>query len=390
VKDVQSGDATGSAGEQHWGVTPCSATYAPSASTSHLKRYVTSHNCSAMDGAVKASFATLVMPTNGTAAGRSLRAEGATARPTHAYELHVELLRRSTFGHFVTTFAHNFSAGAVRLRIRDTASQAESVIVPMEYDAGQLAYASHHDVLRSNFTGINPSFAFFAHKRHPAAKPVHTFVSLHDDHRVLPTFHSGVGESEWREHVMPFYHHYWRAWIHSKVAPYPFKRSLKDRFQTAARAAGRRVPALEARKLSWFHTGEDDAANFGVESTAEELGESVSEGSGTLVGVAAGAILDRHEWAENPGKEAIKTTAEVGAEMAGGAAGDAVGGAAGAAIGAAIGGPVGAVAGEEIGSVVGERVGQFAGSEVAEHANEIRHVASSASHFVHHHFHFGR
>jgi len=340
---------------------------------------------------VKASFATLVMPTTETAgAGRRLSSDVAAARSAHTHELHVELLRRSDIGHFVTAFG-TVSAGAVRLRIRDAATEAESVIIPMEYDVRHLAYA-HHNVLRSNFTGINPSFAFFAHKRHRDAKPVHSFVTLHDDHRVLPTFHSGEGEREWREHVMPFYHQYWRSWIHSKVAPYPLKASIREHFTRTAQAVGRHLPTRkEARQLNFWHTERSDVSQFGVESAAEQGGESVLEGTaleggGALVGAAAGAIMDRHEWAEHPGREAVKTAADLGAEFAGGAGGDAAGGIAGAAIGAAVGGPVGAVVGEEVGSVIGERVGQFAGSEMVEHAAEIHHVTHAVSGFVHHHW----
>ena len=440
AKDVKSGGADGSsgAGEQHWSVAPSSTTFAPNVSTSHLKRYATSHSGTAMDGTVKASFATLVMPTTETAgAGRRLSADVAAARSAHTHELHVELLRRSDIGHFVTAFG-TVSAGAVRLRIRDAATEAESVIIPMEYDVRHLAYA-HHNVLRSNFTGINPSFAFFAHKRHRDAKPVHSFVTLHDDHRVLPTFHSGEGEREWREHVMPFYHQYWRSWIHSKVAPYPLKASIREHFTRAAQAVGRHLPTRkEARQLNFWHTERSDVSQFGVESAAEQGGESVLEGTaleggGALVGAAAGAIMDRHEWgesasprprnaprartpprplpsprppprlpllypldsphpfvavhaAEHPGREAVKTAADLGAEFAGGAGGDAAGGIAGAAIGAAVGGPVGAVVGEEVGSVIGERVGQFAGSEMVEHAAEIHHVTHAVSGFVHHHW----
>jgi len=265
------------------------------------------------------------------------------------------------------------------------------VLTPLEFDARKLVHAAAANVLRANFTaGANPSFFHFSHRAHPGAPPVSSLVTCHPDHRVLPTFHSGVGEKEWRAHVMPFYHQYWRSWLHSSVSPYPLKSSVVTTLQKAAQEAGRKLASdlrshsAASRQLHWWNTGASDAEDFGVESTAEEIGESVSEGSGTIVGVAAGAVLDRKEWAEHPAEEAVKTGAEVGAEVSGGVMGEAGGSMAGAAIGAAVGGPVGAVVGEEVGGVIGERVGQFAGGEVAKHAQDLYKASSHVSNFFHH------
>ena len=317
VKDVRSPTGGDGGGEQHWGVEPSRVTYAPNLSTSHLKRYITSHNGTAMDGAATISFATLVMPTSGTVDRRSLQADGSeAAQAAHSHELHVELLRRTALGHFLTKRSmpaqsgRRLSEGAVRLRIRDTASKAESVIIPMEFDAQQLVYSDSDDVLRSNFSGVNPRIIFFAHKRHardPHARAVHTFVSLPDDHRVMPTFHAGVGEREWREHVMPFYHAYWRAWVHSTVAAYPLQDEIVAHLTEQAKAVGRTLGGTRhgtsagARSRQLSSSGAEgvqkDAKDFAIESVAEKVGAHALDGKGgSVVGTVAGVILDRHEW----------------------------------------------------------------------------------------------
>jgi len=383
-------------GDHHFGAEPVLVAHQANLSASHIMRYRTSHAGTAMADHVAASWVTHIhaTPPDGPAAGRRL-----SGQPAHSHELHLEVLKKGSGVKF--GFAHMGPKGAgvmtnspVRLRIKDTASRAESVLIPLDLSV-------QHGVPRRPGNGNYlprhkpPVSFYFAHRAHKNAAVVSTFVTMQGDgHHTPPEFHHGTGHAQWRDHVVPCYQAYWRSWqrsyVSAKTQSYVARVTnhptlMRAAVEVAKEFAGahprwpngndeqgeqheRRLRADDAATVAHGHGRQLQTVEAVAVFAAKTVASMVAGKAGAL---AVGAIANYQEWETDPVETAEKTIAGQGAGVVGGEIGHFALAAVGTAVGTAIGGPVGAVVGEEAGAYAGDKIGEFVGEEAAEMAVEF-------------------
>eukprot|EP00325_Prymnesiales_sp_UTEX-LB-985_P030744 CAMPEP_0174725750 /NCGR_PEP_ID=MMETSP1094-20130205/46332_1 /TAXON_ID=156173 /ORGANISM="Chrysochromulina brevifilum, Strain UTEX LB 985" /LENGTH=426 /DNA_ID=CAMNT_0015927221 /DNA_START=23 /DNA_END=1303 /DNA_ORIENTATION=- len=301
----------------------------------------------------------------GTPSSKTIVAAGVTsiydasAKLTH--EIHTEVINGSTFGEF-TTPSGRVGPHALQVRIVDTATKAESILIPMSLS------------LRRTGPTLVPNFFFFSHRSEPQSSHIiSTFVSTIMGRVVFNDEHRGKTRAAWDSSITPALLAYADAWV-SKNSP---GRRLDFWDGLGAYAAGK-----VAGSLMGYATGGDPYAGSEAYSATKSIASGDSAGQtaqniGWGLASTAASKLTGSSWAGSAvfaaddvahGEGFGDAVGSVAGTTLGGEAGQAigteVGGDAGAALGMAIGGPIGGVVGEEVGAWAGGIAGHFAGAKL--------------------------